>query len=143
MGTFRFLEFQLQNGETTSMSEGHFMYVNGEMKAASDAKVGDYLERSINGAHVRIVGIKHTNAHGLFNPHTHHGDIVVDGYRASTYTATIPYSASHALLGVFRLMDRCIGVRTRMLETAAEMLSMLNRSVKASVEYVISVSKSQ
>ena len=41
-------------------------------------------------------------ARGLYNPHTLHGDVVVDGVLTSTYTGVVHPALAHALLAPLR-----------------------------------------
>jgi hypothetical protein len=43
-------------------------------------------------------------AEGLYNPHTMHGDIVVDGVHTSTYTDSVAPALAHALLWPVRML---------------------------------------
>ena len=43
-------------------------------------------------------------AQGLYNPHTMHGDIVVNGIRTSSYTAAINPILAHAALWPVRML---------------------------------------
>jgi hypothetical protein len=47
---------------------------------------------------------------GLYNPQTLHGDIVVDGVRASTYTEAVDPVFAHAVLAPVRAVYRWFGV---------------------------------
>ena len=62
----------------------HYLYVNKHLVAAMDVVAGDLLERADGTADV-VVAVTRELAHGLYNPHTLHGDIVV--VRATNWNA--------------------------------------------------------
>ncbi len=53
-----------------------------------------------------VVAVSPEVATGLYNPQTLSGDIVVNGIRASTYTAAIAPSLAHVALWPVRMMYR-------------------------------------
>lgn len=75
-----------------------------------------------NGAHQLLVadgagGVQEANvtdvsrvrAGGLYNPHTLHGDVVVDGVLASTFTTAVRPAAARVLLAPFAAWFRAAG----------------------------------
>ena len=58
-----------------------------------------------NGTLSVVHSIKFIDAFGLYNPQTMHGNIVVNGVQASTYTTALHPSAAHALLTPLRTAD--------------------------------------
>uniref|UniRef100_A0A7S0XIC4 Lysine-specific metallo-endopeptidase domain-containing protein n=1 Tax=Erythrolobus madagascarensis TaxID=708628 RepID=A0A7S0XIC4_9RHOD len=95
-------------GETLLVSEGHLVYANGQLRAARDVVVGDSMRCvSFGGTLLAQHGIVErvepgVTRRGRFNPHTKHGDIVVDGVVSSTYTDIFSPTLAHCLL----LIDR-------------------------------------
>lgn len=83
------------------LSHGHYIYANGNLIAAKDVKTGDLLTLA-DGSVDPVTSVKEAVNAGLFNPQTAHGDIVVDGVVASTYTTFIQPSAAHTLLAPVR-----------------------------------------
>ena len=59
-----------------------------------------------NGVQAAVVAVNLEAATGLYNPQTLSGDIVVNGIKASTYTAAIAPSLAHAALWPVRMMYR-------------------------------------
>eukprot|EP00039_Didymoeca_costata_P019605 m.338230 g.338230 ORF g.338230 m.338230 type:complete len:274 (-) comp18349_c0_seq1:177-998(-) len=79
------------------LTPGHYLYVNGAMKAARQVIVGDRLV----GAHGEEVIVKKVDsmlAEGLYNPHTMNGNLTVNGILVSALTdAVTPFVADTAL----------------------------------------------
>lgn len=78
-------------------SSGHYVYVNGDLVAAASAKAGDFLTLA-DGTTAAITAVSVETARGLYNPQTAHGDIVVNGVVASTYTTAVAPAFAHGLL---------------------------------------------
>jgi hypothetical protein len=85
------------------LTPGHYLYVNGVATQASAVKVGDMLETA-TGTPSAVTGIAQVRDTGLYNPHTMHGDVVVNGFRTTTYTDAIHPTMAHALLAPLRAM---------------------------------------
>ena len=92
----KFVRLQYHSGAIT-LSAGHFVFVDGILKAAADARLGEFLSLA-DGSSAKIVQIDNVSGTGLYNPQTVSGTIVVDNVKASTYTFTVPYMAAHAFL---------------------------------------------
>lgn len=101
---YDFIQLETQSNHIITLSADHYLYVNGKLDAAKNVKLGDKL-RTLNGSS-QVEQISHVKQHGLFAPHTLHGDIVVDGIVASTYTAAIAPQIAHTLLTPLRLLVR-------------------------------------
>jgi hypothetical protein len=86
-----------------SLTADHLIYVNKELKPAGNVIVGDNLETK-DGSVEKVVKITTHVEKGLYNPHTLHGDIFVNGIRASTYTNAINPSLAHWLLSPLRAL---------------------------------------
>lgn len=100
--TTKFVKISTEDKEL-SLTPSHFLYVNGELAQAGDVKVGDVVVLG-NGTKAPVTAIGSTWATGLYNPHTLHGDIVVDGLRTSTYTNAVHPKLAHAILSPIRAM---------------------------------------
>lgn len=94
---------------TLAVSRGHFVYVSGELKAASDCRVGDVLHLG-NGGTAMIDLITYGKARGLYNPQTLDGKIVVNGIVASTYTTAVAPETAHSLLSPVRYVFNTLGM---------------------------------
>lgn len=103
---------------TISLTRGHFLYVNGQMATAGSVKTGDMLQLE-NGNMRSVVDVQCSTFKGLFNPQTAHGDIVVDGIRASTYTTAVKSTVAHSLLVPLRALYTSLGWATTSLENGA------------------------
>lgn len=100
---YSFMRIDTDGGHSLLATASHFIYINGAVKAAGDAKIGDYLTRE-NGARQLVVSVSQEVHVGLFNPQTLHGDIVVDGFLSTTYTTAIEPRAASILLGPVRTL---------------------------------------
>ena len=86
-----------------ALTPGHFLYANGKLVQAHAVQLGDMLSLG-DGALAPVSHISREWASGLFNPHTKHGDIVVDGVKASCYTEAVHPKLAHALLAPVRML---------------------------------------
>jgi len=104
-GWFSFLNISTHCGACLVVSANHIIEVNGgELKSAGSVKVGDRTERGM------VVSVSRVRAQGLYHPHTVDGMIVVDGFRATTYTSVMPMSVARVLLYPVQLVYRMCGV---------------------------------
>lgn len=90
------------------LSAGHYLPVNGVLKAAAAVVLGDTVVLG-DGSVGAVTGIAALRSRGLFNPQTLDGKIVVDGVVASTYTTAVKPAAAHTLLLPMRQMFRASG----------------------------------
>lgn len=113
-------EFVLLKTGTGSIvaSGSHYLYVNGELKAARLARVGDTLsevdrERTESISAEKVVEKKTLRLAGLYNPQTVSGSVVVfwdgNGVKASTYTESIAPVLAHILLAPLRWAESNLG----------------------------------
>lgn len=95
-----FVVIGTKGGKVLHASEGHFVYADGELVKAADVRVGAYMHDIAGNADV-VVSVGRAQKRGLYNPHTLHGDVIVDGVRCSAYTAAVePAPAAAALAPV-------------------------------------------
>lgn len=92
-----FVELTTATGSTLTLTRGHYLYANGALMAASEVRFGDELMMS-DGKATRVVSVSSRADTGLYNPQTLHGDLVVDGIVASTYTTAVEPTIAHSLL---------------------------------------------
>jgi len=85
------------------VTAGHYVYVNGKLQTARTVNVGDALQTAA-GVSANVTAVGREWSAGLFNPHTLHGDVVVDGVLTSTYTESVSPSLAHALLWPLRAL---------------------------------------
>jgi len=100
--TSEFTQLHTAAGSSITLSHGHYLYVNNVLATAASAKVGDKLD-TVTGT-TTITSTQKVQATGLYNPHTLHGDIFVNGIRTSTYTDAINPVLAHSLLAPARAM---------------------------------------
>jgi len=128
--TSKFVKLETDSGAVT-MTKGHYLYVNGALTVASDVEVGDNVVLG-NGTHVAVNEVTSVWAPGLYNPHTLHGDIVVDGIHTSTYTDAVHPTLAHALMSPLRTMYSAgISFGKEFRETTKSMPSWLRESIQA------------
>lgn len=115
-----YVRIRLASGAALKLTPGHYVYVDGRARRASDVSPGAamYIHDGSDGFRVdSVVAVDYsTEALGLFNPHTVHGDIVVDDVQASTYTASVHSQVAHALLAPVRAAFTACGVSTAVWE---------------------------
>ncbi|CAN8061584.1 unnamed protein product [Agarophyton chilense] len=98
-----FLELKTSvEGVSLTLSPGHLVYANGVLVKASDVQRGDELSIGKDAKTAVVIGISRIRKSGLHNPHTLHGDIVVNGVVASTLTSAVHPSLATLLLHPFK-----------------------------------------
>jgi Hint module len=110
-----FVQMTTSFGQRLTLTPTHILYCNGRnLTAARDVRLGDMLEAATSfGSNATMVThIEYVQSKGLYNPHTLHGDIVVDGIVTTTFTTAVEPRLAQTLLAPFRLLYR-IGVPTR------------------------------
>lgn len=110
-----FSALHTSSGGVLTVTKTHFVHIQREGKrvqvAARDVHIGDALPKE-DGRWDTVVRIEDdVILMGLYNPHTEHGDIVVDGFIVSTYTsAVVSCAMGHALLAPVRAVARLRGL---------------------------------
>lgn len=100
-------------GMSLTLSAGHLIYINDRRVPASTAQVGDKVAISHKDTTAAtVIATTRVMASGLHNPHTLHGDIVVNGVVASTFTSAMHPFVAQLLLVPFRLVYRMVGVHS-------------------------------
>lgn len=84
------------------LTPDHYLYVNGKLAVAKTVRVGDTVTLA-SGESAAVTSVAVVRGTGLYNPHTLHGDIVVDGIKTSIYTSAINPTLAHAALFPVRL----------------------------------------
>ena len=93
-----------------TLTSSHYLYVGGVLRPASEAKAGDEVACEGDRTGKVVAAESGVKGKGLFNPHTLHGDLVVDGVHTSTYTTAMSPTLAHALLWPFRAAYSSVGV---------------------------------
>lgn len=104
----QFISLTTSGGLSLTLTPGHILPVNGVLKRAEEARLGDMVTAIVSKNHlwtsrnVTIENIQERYDNGLYNPQTARGDIVVDGVLASCYTDAVEPVVAHALLTPLR-----------------------------------------
>jgi hypothetical protein len=115
---------------TLRLSPGHYLYINGSLAVAERARVGDMVLGG-SGETMPVLAVAREWADGLYNPHTLHGDIVVDGVRASTYTQSISPGLAHSALYPVRLLYQAgIDITAGLFDNGFDALASARRSTE-------------
>jgi desert hedgehog len=113
-----FLVIGTVSGQAITLTPGHFIYLNNALVDSATAKVGDTIYLG-SGAVSVVSSVSQTVEAGLYNPQTVHGDIVVNGIIASTYTTALPPGTAHALLLPLRALYSVFSLRVNIFENGA------------------------
>lgn len=104
-GVYEFIHIELEGSpHSITLSAEHYMYANEIPVRAADVHVGDVV-RTVAGLKL-VRQVSQVFDRGLVAPHTMHGDIVVGGIVASTYTSLLSVNVAHALLSPIRAIVR-------------------------------------
>lgn len=118
-GSRKFIKIHTSSGHIISATSGHFIYANEFLTAAGSVRPGDTVTLGCGGFSY-VTRVETVKRAGLYNPQTVHGDIVVDGVLASTYTTAVEPGVAHAVLTPLRAIYQLFGLSTRLLETGSE-----------------------
>jgi Hint module len=121
-GSFSFLSITTEFGSTIALSEGHYIYANGVLVPASDVRVGDVVQLA-SGDISAVSDVSRKLSAGLYNPQTLHGDIMVSGIRASTYTTAVEPRLAHSGLAPLRTVYRLLGLSTSLFDMGADTIA--------------------
>lgn len=89
------------------LSPGHMLYVDGALKPARDVREGETVQFSstFSGMSTAIVvSVTEVEGKGLYNPHTLHGDIAVNGVRTSGLTDALPREVAESMLSLAKVL---------------------------------------
>ncbi|KAI0564970.1 hypothetical protein FGB62_22g469 [Gracilaria domingensis] len=100
---YTFISLRTEHVEQSLMlTAGHYLYANGLCVPAA-VKRGDWLYLA-DGSTTRVLEVSVRIAHGLYNPQTLQGDLVVNGIRVTTYTKSVEKITAHSLLAPLRAL---------------------------------------
>lgn len=120
----KFVNIHLRDVQPLTLTHGHYLYVNGKLAAARTAIAGDSVELA-SGETAFVERVSVVMEEGLYNPQTVHGDIIVNGVRASTYTTIVEPRCAHAMLSPLRAVFNALGFATASLDNGAELLARI------------------
>jgi Hint module len=110
-----FVRISTASGDVLTVSDGHYIYIDGALVLAGSATPGNIVELNSGDATI-IVAAARVSDRGLYNPQTAHGDIVVNNVRASTYTSAVAPSIAHICLAPLRALYSLTGFSTKALD---------------------------
>lgn len=119
-----FVKLETETGHIVRLTPGHYLYVNGLLASAETVKPGDVLILG-HGHHTMVTNVSQLTSRGLYNPQTVHGNIVVDGVLASTYTRAVRPTTAHALLAPLRALYDRLGLTTTCFDHGADTLATI------------------
>jgi hypothetical protein len=119
-----YVEVATATGAVLRATSGHYLYVNGGLVPAGSVTVGDTVELGRGGMDV-VARVSTVLSTGLYNPQTVHGDVVVDGVRASTYTTAVAPALAHAALAPVRAVFSVLGWSTAVLDGGSPLAALL------------------
>lgn len=103
-GARQFVRLTTVSGHSITLSPSHYLYANGRLVAARRVVKGDVL-RTLEGPS-KVRSVERVTDFGLVAPHTLHGDLVVNGIVASSYTTAVHPRVAHLLLAPVRALVR-------------------------------------
>lgn len=116
-----FMRFMLENGRQITLTESHYIYLSGVLRPAGSVRVGDTVQLA-DGSVSRVNGVSIVMDSGLYNPQTAHGDILVNGVRASTFTTAVQPGFAQAALSPLRMVFSNLGISTGLFNSGADAL---------------------
>lgn len=123
-----FVQIETANATRLKLSPSHYLYVNGQLTAARNVQVGDKIHVITSTSNIpqsTIISVTRRIERGLYNPHTLHGDIVVDGVRTSTFTEAVEPSIAKGLLSPLKWLYG----GSRMIRMGSDLFNKLNDNV--------------
>lgn len=101
----RYIRFTTDTHSSLAVSKGHYVFSDGILKPAHMIRVGDVLDTRSGSARVTMVEPS-VLMQGRYNPHTLSGEMLVNGFRVSSYTQELHPSIAHLLLSPIRVLWR-------------------------------------
>jgi Hint module len=112
-----FIRIVTEAGHSVAATPGHYFPIeNHGLLPASAIQVGNAVQIAASGRWSPVVSLSRVALAGLYNPQTIHGDIVVDGVVASTYTTAVHPKLAHRLLAPFRTVYSSFSLILTLLE---------------------------
>ncbi|CAN8071917.1 unnamed protein product, partial [Agarophyton chilense] len=99
---FPFVHLRTANG-SLELSAAHYVHTAVGTFPARAVRVDDLLQLADHSL-AAVLDVRHVWRHGLYNPHTVLGELVVDGFRVSSYTTSVSPVLANALLAPVRVV---------------------------------------
>jgi len=120
-----FVRITTASNAVLRITSAHYLYVNDVLATAGSVRVGDKITLA-NGTASTVAAVSSVWSEGIYNPHTLHGDIVVDGVLTSTYTTAVHPTVAHAVLAPLRMLYQAgVNVYSSAVEKAMPLLNHL------------------
>lgn len=104
-----FTQLTTETNLTVELTPGHYIYANKKAVPAGAVREGDWLMDGVEGRMARVKKVRTVVRRGLYNPQTFHGNLVVDGVVATTYSSAFyDMGAAHALLAPVRFLQQLL-----------------------------------
>lgn len=104
-----FTQITTETNRTVELTSGHFIYANGKAVPAGAVREGQWVMDAVAGKKVRVGRVQNVRRRGLYNPQTYHGNVVVNGVVATTYSSAFnDMETAHALLAPVRFLQRFV-----------------------------------
>lgn len=110
---------------SVSLSQGHYIYANGNMVAASEVQEGDMLHIGDLTTGEKVIKKSYERKSGLYNPQTVTGSIAVNGIITSCYTSAFEPRAAHGALAPLRALFQSTGLWVRAFENTSSFLARM------------------
>lgn len=104
VGMFEFVALHTTSGNLTA-SEGHIVHTARGAIPAGHVRVKDNL-LTADGTFAAVTCKTLVREHGLYNPQTLDGNLIIDGFIVSTFTTAVPAPAAASLLVLLRALFR-------------------------------------
>jgi desert hedgehog len=121
--TSQFIDIRTASGHNLLISPGHHVFVNNDISPARLIEVGDTVRLAVG--ETTVTQTRLVEKVGLYNPQTLHGNILVDGLLATTYTETISPGVAHAVLAPLRVLYSLFGFSSSLLERGVPEVPLL------------------
>jgi uncharacterized protein YjbI with pentapeptide repeats len=125
-----FLSLDTAAGVSLSLTSGHYIYLSHRADTspvlAPASSAIPHVSRVLlaNGSTALVTGARFSRSTGVYNPQTVHGDIVVNGVVASTYTTAVAPAVAHGLLAPLRTLYRVLVLPVATWSTDVQKQSM-------------------
>lgn len=101
------IRIETASGHVVRATKGHYLYVDGKLRAFAKVKVGDTV-KTMNGDS-KVIKVSKVVAIGLYAPHALESDLVVDGVWTSGYSTAVHPGWAEAALAPVRWAVKTFG----------------------------------